>query len=99
MFEVSYQPFSSQSVGKVESWRTYKVQEFLQNSLEWLAFRVYVCGPLIHGFDITYLYDAAEKETIYAKRLKALAINLFRLEVYTVAKCLDKRDDISGGCF
>ena len=49
------------------------------------------CRPIIPGFDVACLYDDAEKETSYAKRLKALAINLIRLEVYTVTKCLDKR--------
>ena len=41
--------------------------------------------------DIDCLYDDNDKETNYAKRLKALSINLIRLEIYTAMKCLDKR--------
>lgn len=51
-----------------------------------------VCRVLLPGVDRACLYDPeTEKETAYAKRLKALSINLIRLEVYTAVKCLDKR--------
>jgi len=50
-----------------------------------------VCRYIIPGIDVSCLSDAEDKETKYAKRLKALAINLIRLETYTAIKCLDKR--------
>lgn len=65
--------------------------QILAKELRSVRIAARVCRYVLPGIDVSCLYDTDEKETKYAKRLKALSINLIRLETYTAAKCLDKR--------